>query len=254
MAPCSKYMNRRARDGEAYTPTVYEHIANVVTHGLAVVPALFYCRNLLRSASNDAEYRNALLYGTATVSLFLSSTIYHSVFFIGKWRNLRLYLHIIDRATIYVFIAASYTPWLSLKPMGLFGEHMRWIVWLFAFLGTLYQCMFHEKYKLIEMLIYLFTGVFPAVAVLSMEERSGLHTLAYGGVIYIIGVIFFKCDGLIPYAHAIWHLHVLAGATFHYYAVNTYLMGHGGCDSPIDNVDGMKLSISSVLPDQSCVR
>jgi len=249
-------MNRRAKHGEAYSPTTCEHIANVVTHGIAVVPALIYCRNLLRSASNDEEYRNGLLFGTATISLFLSSTIYHWVFFVGKWKELRVYLHKIDRATIYIFIAASYTPWLSLKQVGTFGEQMRWIVWLLALLGMAYQYLFHEKYKMVEIIIYLFTGLFPAAAVLSMEERSGLQLLAYGGIIYIIGVIFFKCDGVIPYAHAIWHLHVVAGASFHYYAVHTYLMGNGDsyCGSMHLSDGGSKVSILHDTVDmKSCV-
>ena len=62
----------------------------------------------------------------------------------------RIFFHYCDRATIYIFIASSYTPWLYLRSTnGLFGEYMFGIVWIAAFLGIIYQIVFHEKYKLL---------------------------------------------------------------------------------------------------------
>lgn len=54
-------------------------------------------------------------------------------------------------------------------------------------------------------------------------ERAGVCELAVGGVLYTVGVLFFKSDGLVPFAHAIWHLFVAAGAGVHYYAIWKYL-------------------------------
>lgn len=224
---CSrKYMNCKAVGNRAYIPTELEHIANVITHGLWVIPSLFGFHFLIQRASDRTQYMSALVYGCAIVALFTISTIFHSVFYLGRFRHLKDILHRCDRAVIYLFIAASYTPWLTLKPMcpG-FVTNTRWLVWVFACLGIVYQHLYHERYKWLETCLYLLLGLLPSVAIFNMPEWSGLYELAVGGVVYIVGIYFFKSDGCIPCAHAIWHLFVVVGATFHYYAVCKYLMG-----------------------------
>ena len=47
---------------------------------------------------------------------------------------------------------------------------------------------------------------------------------AIGGSLYIVGSVFFHLDGVVPFAHAIWHCFVTAAAYTHYRAVATYLI------------------------------
>jgi monocyte-to-macrophage differentiation protein len=58
-----------------------------------------------------------------------------------------------------------------------------------------------------------------------MNDRTGMPLMILGGIVYAVGTFFFKMDGRVPFAHAIWHCHVVLGAAIHTYAVYTSLLG-----------------------------
>ncbi|XP_075230895.1 monocyte to macrophage differentiation factor [Lycorma delicatula] len=218
-----QWKNERAKPDQAYVPTTVEHLANVVTHGIWILPSIYGCSLLLKRSSTWQQYWAAIVYGMALVLCFGVSTVFHTVFFAGSNRHLKDLLHRGDRAMIYVFIAASYFPWLMLRPLPAdsWVSELWWVVWVLAFLGILYQQIFHERYKSLETFFYLFLGVAPSLAVINEVPVNfdGLTELKFGGFLYVIGVFFFKSDGAIPFAHAIWHLFVASAASVHYFAI-----------------------------------
>lgn len=220
-----RWKNERAKPDQAYVPTAVEHIANVITHGMWIGPSIYAGMVLLRRSATWQQYWAAVVYGMALVLCFAVSTVFHSVFFAGHNRQLKELLHRGDRAMIYVFIAASYFPWLMLRPLPAdhWGSELWWLVWVLALLGILYQQVFHERYKSLETFFYLFLGVAPSIAVINKSDFSGLPELKFGGLLYVLGVFFFKSDGAIPFAHAIWHLFVASAAGVHYFAILHHL-------------------------------
>ena len=46
-----------------------------------------------------------------------------------------------------------------------------------------------------------------------------LSWLVAGGLAYTLGAVVFMLDNRLRYAHAVWHLFVLAGSTCHFFAV-----------------------------------
>lgn len=79
-------MNRRATAREAYNPTQIEHIANVITHGIWVVPSVLAVGELLNRSVNVAQYVSALVYGATLILIFTISTTFHSVFYCNHHR------------------------------------------------------------------------------------------------------------------------------------------------------------------------
>uniref|UniRef100_A0A8C2ZBK2 Monocyte to macrophage differentiation associated 2 n=1 Tax=Cyclopterus lumpus TaxID=8103 RepID=A0A8C2ZBK2_CYCLU len=228
----SQFMNCRVPASKRYQPTEYEHAANCATHGLWILPSLVG-GSVLYFLSVDQWHRVAAwLYGSGLTGLFVTSTLFHTAAWkISHLRMVERRFHMCDRMAIYFFIAASYSPWLMLRELGPWACHMRWLIWAMACVGSIYVFLFHEsfsrclfctcRYKLVELFGYVAMGVVPALVILSM--RAGVCELALGGVFYVVGAAFFKSDGLVPFAHAIWHLFVAAGACCHYYAIWRYL-------------------------------
>uniref|UniRef100_H3BYM2 Monocyte to macrophage differentiation associated n=1 Tax=Tetraodon nigroviridis TaxID=99883 RepID=H3BYM2_TETNG len=219
------FMNKPASANRRYQPTCHEHAANCYTHALLVVPAALGVLLLQRLSHTGWERLTACVYGLGLCALFLVSTVFHFI----TWkmshlsRSLEQCFHMCDRVVIYFFIAASYTPWVELRDLDPPAACMRWLVWLIAAAGSFYVFNYHEKYKLVELVFYLTMGFFPASAVMFMNNTEGLWELLYGGCIYCTGIIFFKSDGVIPFAHAIWHVFVALAAAVHYYAIWKYL-------------------------------
>ncbi|XP_075422072.1 monocyte to macrophage differentiation factor 2 isoform X2 [Ascaphus truei] len=218
------FMNNRVPPNRRYQPTEYEHAANCATHALWIIPSILGSSVLCISSDDHWKTVSAWIYSCGLCGLFIVSTIFHTISW--KKRHLRTVeqsLHMFDRMVIYFFIAASYAPWLNLRELGPWASHMRWFIWIMASIGTVYVFFFHERYKLVELVCYIFMGFFPALVVLSMANQDGLLELLFGGLFYCLGMGFFKSDGRIPFAHAIWHLFVAIGAGVHYYAIWRYL-------------------------------
>ena len=59
-----------------------------------------------------------------------------------------------------------------------------------------------------------------------MELLSGpaFLLLAFSGMAYTLGIVFYTLDSRIKYGHFIWHLFVIAGSVLHYIMVVKYVL------------------------------
>ena len=74
------------------------------------------------------------------------------------------------------------------------------------------------------MVLYLVMGWLALVAIKPMVQLvpvPGIILIFAGGLAYTGGLVFFAAHS-VRYNHFIWHLFVIAGTTFHFFAVLWY--------------------------------
>lgn len=79
-------MNKKAMPKEAYCPTTIEHLANIITHGVWIIPSFMGTLELVNRSKGNDQLLSALVYGATLVFLFCISTSFHCVFYCNNLR------------------------------------------------------------------------------------------------------------------------------------------------------------------------
>ena len=200
--------------------TLREEFANALTHGLGVVAALCGSSVLITLAAVRGDvwqFSSAVVYGITLVLLYAASTLYHAV----PHANAKARLKVFDHCAIYLLIAGTYTPITLISLRETWGWWMFGTIWTLAMLGVIFKLFFTGRFKLVSTLIYVGMGWLVIVAIKPILMHLDNWTLGWlfvGGLFYTGGTWFYMHQRL-RYAHAIWHLFVLAGSISHYVAV-----------------------------------
>lgn len=198
--------------------SLQEEIFNSVTHGIGALLSIAALVILVAFASIRGDAWRIVsfsIYGFTLFFLYLSSTLYHSVFHENTKRVLRVF----DHAAIYLVIAGSYTPITLVSMRDAWGWTIFGLIWSLALLGVVLKIISLERLKVFSILLYLAMGWLIVIAIKPMLAAvpEGLFAwLLIGGLAYTFGLIFYVCKK-IPFNHGIWHLFVLGGSTVHYF-------------------------------------
>lgn len=197
-----------------------EEIANAITHGIGFLLSIAALVILIVNAANTGTVWHIVsfsIYGVTMILLYLSSTLVHS-FPKGKVKDL---FEIFDHAAIYLFIAGTYTPILFITLRGAVGWTLFAIVWSLAIAGVVFKVFFVKKFLYTSTLLYVLMGwiiVFAWKPLIVELPTIGIYFLVLGGALYTIGTIFYMWRSF-PFHHAVWHLFVIAGSVFHFFAI-----------------------------------
>lgn len=193
---------------------------NSISHLVGASFALVGGAVLITIAAIDGELGKIVSYTIYAVTLFtlyLSSTLYHSV--AGSAKE---FLQKVDHQAIYLLIAGTYTPMIVVGVVTDLRWWMLGTIWGLAVFGMILDALPRRGARILPVIIYLLMGwlcvLFPDSFLAALSAQS-LAWLIAGGVFYTSGVVFFALDSWYPWCHGIWHLFVLAGSASHYVAI-----------------------------------
>lgn len=196
-----------------------DEMANVISHGFGFLLSLAATGHLMARVDDQsiALIISCGVYCATLILVYGSSTLSH-LFYDLIWRRR---LRMLDQATIFLLIAGTYTP-LAVKYL----DHGWWrliliAMWSLALLGTVRVLRVHDLSRN-DKFIYGFLGYLPVVTLGEICRQSPMAVVLWiiaGGACYSVGAIFLRLSSSVRYAHAVWHILVLAGSTCHYAAI-----------------------------------
>jgi hemolysin III len=200
---------------------------NAFTHGAGAVASAVGATILLVLVSlrgDGWQIASSAVFGATLVLLYTASTVYHA----AREPSIRARLKLFDHCAIYLLIAGTYTPFTLVGLRGGWGWSLFGVVWGLVVAGVVFKLFFIDRFHRLSTALYVGMGWMVVVAALPMAERLSPATLAWlvaGGVAYTAGTLFYH--GRRPYAHAVWHLFVIAGSVCHFAAVTTQVLPRG---------------------------
>lgn len=209
--------------------TKREERANYLSHAAGVILAIATTVLLLRKAIIAANMWAIVAYaifGFGMLTCMLSSTLYHLIQEPKRKDQLRHF----DHASIYLLIAASYSPFtlILLREAQFWGWLLFGLVWTIALVGIGVSFGKLKKNSHLKTTSYVLMGLVVLIAFKPLIETANqkncievIWWLIAGGVFYIIGAVIYAIAKR-EFVHAVFHVFVLLGLMSH--IVSAYLI------------------------------
>lgn len=202
-----------------YTKT--EEILNSVSHGIGVPMGIVYMLLCINRSNAPNTIAASVVFGIATIIMYMSSTLYHSL----KPGNAKKAMRLIDHSAIFIMITGTAS---AINIMAVYPHNKVFCIVtaslsiILSIIGIALTFIDQEKYKKAQMRLYMVVGytsasmIYPIAKYYKGESYIPFILAMVGGFLYTIGVVFYKKGKSKKYYHSIFHLFVLAGTSCHF--------------------------------------
>lgn len=204
--------------------SIGEEIFNSVTHGIGAglavaATVLLIVRAVVYAPIGERGFyiTSFSIFGASLIVLYLMSTLYHALTPYGAKKVFAIF----DHSSIYLLIAGTYTPFCLTALRGPIGWTLFGVIWGLAIAGMTFYAIFGSKMRMLSAITYILMGwlvIFAIKPMIQALNPLSLKLVVAGGVAYTLGCIFYALKK-IKWMHCIWHIFVIFGSMFHFFAV-----------------------------------
>jgi len=206
-----------------------EELANAISHFLgfllSIVALVLMVHKSIRFGDNVHIITSAV-FGTSMIALYLSSSLTH-ILRQGRAKN---FFFSMDKITVYLLIAGTYTPLALLAVGGVLGWTIFGIEWACAITGTILilrkPVNFEKGVNLFFVISYAVMGWLILIAIVPLIKSmplTGWLFILIGGAFYTVGIFFYK-KGKFRHHHLVWHLLVMLGTAAHFISIFYFIL------------------------------
>ncbi|PKP68456.1 MAG: DNA-binding protein [Alphaproteobacteria bacterium HGW-Alphaproteobacteria-4] len=198
-------------------PSQGEIVADGVVHIAAILAGLIAFAALFSyiALHGSAGYGIATgIYAAGFFAMFGFSCAYN----LTPPSQLKWLLRRFDHSAIYFMIAGTYTALLAMLGNQVWNWVLIGVIWAGALGGSAIKMLLPGRFDRLAIVLYLLMGwaALAAIKPVSMAlPTATLVLVVVGGLLYSVGVIFYKWQSL-KFQNAIWHGFVAAAAACHF--------------------------------------
>lgn len=200
--------------------TLAELIADGIVHGIGLLVALVAGTVLLTVAVLQTA-QDEVLALSVYVGSFIVLLSASMAFNLCPEGRVKAWLARVDQAAIFLFIAGTYTPFLTVLGDVPLADKLLMFVWATAILGIALKLLVPQHFGRLAIPFYLaigWSGVLVFHALAAALPTTALWLIVAGGIAYSAGIVFHLWERL-HFQNVLWHVFVVIGATLHLIAV-----------------------------------
>lgn len=210
-----------AMNSKKYKVRKIEEIVNSASHGVGTLLAIAATTLLIiRGALHGNAWHIVTysIFGAGLINLYTASTLFHGAINPRVKFNLNKF----DHSSIYILIAATYTPFSLLSIKGWLGWTIFGVEWGLAISGVIFKIWFYSP-KLRNLSVWLYiamgwVGLIAVVPIIRHTPGMSLWFLLAGCLAYSTSVVFYLKDHY-PFVHGIFHLFIILGSACHFFSL-----------------------------------
>jgi hemolysin III len=195
-----------------------ELVADGIVHGVGIVAglavgAVVLALALVKTAPTEAPA--IIVYVASLVALLSISMAYN----LWPLTPLKSVLARLDQASIFLFMAGTYTPFLALIGGG--ANWLMLLIWSAALVGIALKLIVPARFGRLAILLYLAIGWSGVLIFRQLAESLPpvtLWLLVAGGIVYSAGIVFHLWEKL-RFQNVVWHVFVVVAAMLHLAAI-----------------------------------